>query len=532
MAPPRRARAPTRAHAAAPSSGRSTAAWCAERGSSSLLPLLLAAFTVGRPQPLPAPTLPPAFDGATAEQLARELARDYPDRAARIGRRASAPPTGSRNSWLSTASESQTDRFRASIPGRGRVELQNIVAVVPGDSPTRNRDRRTPRQQRRGARRQRQRLGHGRADRARARVRARAGARRCNRARPTRSSSSPPTAARSAPSARPVRASTRPTASDALAVVSLDAIAGVGPPRLRHRRRHGPFAGRCARANRRGAGARADRSRAGAFVRPPPAARPRLSVHLRRAGAVRRAGIPAVTLTTVPDAPSQVFEDDPLERRAPGRARPRDPEPRRLARRRPRAAPGNDELRLPRSAIRAGLDDRARAPDGALPRSRSGRSISSPAAGGGAFASVPPCAACRSRLLFWGYARPAALRRRQARGVPGRRAATAPRRPRPLPARAGGRSRVLGLLLLGRLARRPRAPDSAPAGTSRGSDRRSHGRAARARPRRARGRRDEPVLAHLPAPVALRLALAAAGARRAPDRALHAPRVGFAGPLS
>ena len=40
------------------------------------LPLLLAAFTVSRPQALPAPTLPPAFDAAVAGGLARELARD------------------------------------------------------------------------------------------------------------------------------------------------------------------------------------------------------------------------------------------------------------------------------------------------------------------------------------------------------------------------------------------------------------------------------------------------------------------------
>src|SRR5919106_3618263 len=44
------------------------------------LPLLLAAFTVGRPQPLPPPVIPPAFDGTTAAALARALADSYPDR--------------------------------------------------------------------------------------------------------------------------------------------------------------------------------------------------------------------------------------------------------------------------------------------------------------------------------------------------------------------------------------------------------------------------------------------------------------------
>ena len=81
MAPPRRARAPharpRRGSVERPINARLV------RGTWLFvaLPLLLAAFTVGRPQPLPAPTLPAAFDGTTAEQLARELARNYPDRA-------------------------------------------------------------------------------------------------------------------------------------------------------------------------------------------------------------------------------------------------------------------------------------------------------------------------------------------------------------------------------------------------------------------------------------------------------------------
>ena len=80
MAPPRRALAkrarPRRGSVERPINARMV------RGTWLLvaLPLLLAAFTVGRPQPLPPPALPPSFDTATAEQLARELARDYPDR--------------------------------------------------------------------------------------------------------------------------------------------------------------------------------------------------------------------------------------------------------------------------------------------------------------------------------------------------------------------------------------------------------------------------------------------------------------------
>ena len=97
------------------------------------LPLLLAAFSVARPQPLPPPTLPPTFDVAIAEQLARELAREYPDRS-----------PGSQGSlgasiWVSEQLElydfdPQVERFTAQIPGRGDVELRNVVTVVRGAS--------------------------------------------------------------------------------------------------------------------------------------------------------------------------------------------------------------------------------------------------------------------------------------------------------------------------------------------------------------------------------------------------------------
>jgi hypothetical protein len=97
------------------------------------LPLLLAAFTITKPPALPPPALPPAFDGAVASQLARELAHDYPDRTP-----GSAGALGAAN-WVSDQLELygyrlQRDRFSAEIPGRGRVELANLVAVVQGAS--------------------------------------------------------------------------------------------------------------------------------------------------------------------------------------------------------------------------------------------------------------------------------------------------------------------------------------------------------------------------------------------------------------
>lgn len=98
------------------------------------LPLLLAAFTVGRPQPLPPPTLPAAFDGETATALASQLARDYPDRSP-----GTAGALGAaqwlRNQLRLYGFEAEAQPFHAEIPGRGRVELRNLVAVVQGPSP-------------------------------------------------------------------------------------------------------------------------------------------------------------------------------------------------------------------------------------------------------------------------------------------------------------------------------------------------------------------------------------------------------------
>ena len=97
------------------------------------LPLLLAAFTVGRPQPLPPPALPPAFDGETASSLARELARDYPDRSPGTGDALGAAQWFSRQMKL-YGFDTEANAFAAEIPGRGRVELQNLVAVADGPS--------------------------------------------------------------------------------------------------------------------------------------------------------------------------------------------------------------------------------------------------------------------------------------------------------------------------------------------------------------------------------------------------------------
>ena len=136
---------------------------------------------------------------------------------------------------------------------------------------------------------------------------------------------------------------------------------------------------------------------------------------------------------------------------------------------------------------------------------------------------APAARSLRSRLLFWGYAGLLLF-------VAARLGAFPEGEPRPLPPDAGVYDPspvVLGVdrhAARRRLAARPRAPDSPPAGDAGGDARRAHGRSPRARPRRARRRRDEPLLARLPAAVAVRLALAAPGPRREPRRARRAPR--------
>ncbi len=97
------------------------------------LPLLVTAFTVARPGPLLAPPLPPVFDGATAVQLAQDLARSHPDRqpGSAGARRATA--------WVRDQLEPygfsvQEDRFQEHIPGLGKVPLVNLTAVAPGRS--------------------------------------------------------------------------------------------------------------------------------------------------------------------------------------------------------------------------------------------------------------------------------------------------------------------------------------------------------------------------------------------------------------
>src|SRR5215213_5402517 len=98
-------------------------------------PLLLAAFTVTRPAALPRPALPAAFDRVGATQLAFDLASAAPDRS---------PTTAGATlaaQWFVDQLRPygfvvRRNRFEADVAGRGRLAFENLVAVVPGRSPS------------------------------------------------------------------------------------------------------------------------------------------------------------------------------------------------------------------------------------------------------------------------------------------------------------------------------------------------------------------------------------------------------------
>jgi hypothetical protein len=97
------------------------------------LPLLLLAFGNVRPGALPAPPLPPNFDGADAQVLATSLVNAYPDREP-----GTAGAVGAAQ-WFRTELRQYdlpvfSDTWHEDVAGLGRVRLQNVWAVASGQS--------------------------------------------------------------------------------------------------------------------------------------------------------------------------------------------------------------------------------------------------------------------------------------------------------------------------------------------------------------------------------------------------------------
>jgi len=105
------------------------------RGSLLLLslPLLILAFSVDRPGSLPAPLLPPNFDGAATRQLAEDLALHYPDRSPGTSGSIGAAQWF-RDQIAPYRLPVSADVWHAEIPGRGSVRLVNLWAVAPGQT--------------------------------------------------------------------------------------------------------------------------------------------------------------------------------------------------------------------------------------------------------------------------------------------------------------------------------------------------------------------------------------------------------------
>ena len=103
--------------------------------------MLVAAFSVGRPDALPPPRAQPFFDQATAAQFTTDLATEFPNRAPGTeGQREAAAWVEDRLQSYGFTVERQT--FSAEIPGLGTEELVNLVAVAPGTGPATSRAQR------------------------------------------------------------------------------------------------------------------------------------------------------------------------------------------------------------------------------------------------------------------------------------------------------------------------------------------------------------------------------------------------------
>lgn len=94
-------------------------------------PLVILVFTLARTGSLPAPVLPPSFDGGAALELTRELARDHPSRVP-----GSLDADGAAR-WVEEKLQLygipvEEDVWQEDIPGLGEVTLRNLAAVVRG----------------------------------------------------------------------------------------------------------------------------------------------------------------------------------------------------------------------------------------------------------------------------------------------------------------------------------------------------------------------------------------------------------------
>ncbi len=99
-----------------------------------VVPVLVAAFSVGRPDALPAPRVQPFFDQTTAVQFAGELVNRHPNRSPGTEGQSEA------TEWVESqlrgyGFDVERQAFSAEIPGIGIRELVNLIAVAPPTDP-------------------------------------------------------------------------------------------------------------------------------------------------------------------------------------------------------------------------------------------------------------------------------------------------------------------------------------------------------------------------------------------------------------
>jgi hypothetical protein len=97
------------------------------------LPLVILAFSSTRPATLPAPVLPPSFDGPSTRTSAIDFSQTFPARVpGSAGGLAAADWVRERLSQYGL--ETRRDVWMQDVPDLGRVRLQNVWAVAPGQS--------------------------------------------------------------------------------------------------------------------------------------------------------------------------------------------------------------------------------------------------------------------------------------------------------------------------------------------------------------------------------------------------------------
>ncbi len=325
------------------------------------LPLVILAFSSTRPAALPAPILPPNFDGPSTRTTAADFARTFPVRPPGSAR-ALAAAGWVREQLASYGLEIGGDRWTQHVPGLGKVRSAECLGRRARAVAGRHRRHGPSRRHGDRARGERQRDGHRRADRACAELRA------DERGRIARRGTDPSGAHDRLPldRRRCVRKHRSAAIREPAAVPRRRCDQSCchrwqRPAAARDQRRRPAVTGGCARRDGRPPGARAVRLQPA--PREPHRTAPRSGVpaDLLRPGPLRRARRPCPLADDCRRAAARGVHGPPgcAQRHTTRSSRAGLAAAARFARPGRRAHAGDDELHLGRRANRARLGDRA-----------------------------------------------------------------------------------------------------------------------------------------------------------------------------